>query len=77
METTLNPQMFALAGSALLLVIALVARYVGHRKHPRVTRSRYGEDHSEAIAEMGKRSRAEAQRKERERLVDTSPSLSR
>ena len=76
METSLNnPQMLTLAGLVLLLLVALVARYFDHRKNSPTSRSRFGDDHSQAITEMGKRTRAEAQRKERERLDATSPHL--
>ena len=70
-----NPEILILAGLALLLLVALLARYVGNRKNPRTPRSRFGEDHSQAITEMGNRTRQEAQRKERERLAETSPNL--
>lgn len=78
METNLSePQLFLLAGLVLLLLVALVVRFIENRKNPRVSRSRYGEDHSQAITEMGNRTRAEAQRRERERLAETSPTLGR
>ena len=77
METSLNnPQMLIVAGLVLLLVVALVARYFNNRKNPNTSRSRFGEDHSQAITEMGNRTRAEAQRRERERLDETTPNLS-
>ncbi len=76
METSLyNPQILILAGLVLLLLVALLVRYVGNRKNPRASRSRFGEDHSQAITEMGNRTRQETQRKERERLDETSPNL--
>ena len=78
METNLsNPQMLTLAGLILLLLVALIARYFDNRKNPNTPRSRFGEDHSQAITEMGNRTRAEAQRRERERLDETTPNLSR
>lgn len=70
-----NPQILILAGLGLLLLIALLARRIGNRKNPHSTRSRYGDDHSQAITEMGNRTRLEAQRKERERLAETTPNL--
>ena len=77
METSFNnPQMLILAGLILLLLVALVARYFDNRKNPNTSRSRFGEDHSQAITEMGDRTRAEAQRKQRERLDETTPNLS-
>ncbi len=72
-----NPQILILAGLVLFLLIALVARFFESRKHPRTQRSRYGDDHSQAIAEMSQRTLAEAQRWERERLANTSPNLGR
>lgn len=76
METSLyNPQILILAALVLLLLVALVARYVGNRKNPRPPHGRFGEDHSQAITEMGNRTRQEAQRRERERLAETSPNL--
>lgn len=69
-----NPQLLMLAGLVLLLLVALLARHVGHRKNL-PTRSRFGEDHSQAITEMGNRTRLEAERKEREQLAETSPNL--
>ncbi len=77
METSLNnPQILILAGLVLLLLVALGVRYFDSRKSPRTSRSRFGEDHSQAITEMGDRTRAEAQRRERERLAETTPNLS-
>lgn len=77
METYLsNPQMLTLAGLILLLLVALIARYFDNRKNPNTSRSRFGEDHSQAITEMGNRTRAEAQRREREWLDETTPNLS-
>jgi hypothetical protein len=70
-----NPQILILAGLVLLLLVALLALHVGRRRNPRMSRSRFGEDHSQAITEMGNRTRLEAQRKERERLAETSPNL--
>ncbi|QTN27889.1 hypothetical protein HZ993_21965 [Rhodoferax sp. AJA081-3] len=70
-----NPQILILAGLALLLLVALLVRQFGHRKNPRTPRSRFGEDHSQAITEMGNRTRQDAQRKERERLAETTPNL--
>jgi hypothetical protein len=76
METSLyNPQILILAALVLLLLVALVARYVGNRKNPHPSHGRFGEDHSQAITEMGNRTRQEAQRKGRERLAETSPDL--
>jgi hypothetical protein len=59
-----EPQIFILAGLVLFLLVALVARFFESRKHPRTPRSRYGDDHSQAITEMSQRTRAEAQRRE-------------
>ena len=70
-----NPQILILAGLALLLLVALLARQFGHRKNPRASRSRFGEDHSQAITEMGNRTRLEAQRQEREQRAEASPNL--
>ncbi len=76
MEASLNnPQVLIIAGIILLLLVALVMRYFDNRKNPRTSRSRFGEDHSQAITEMGNRTRAEAQRRERERLAETTPNL--
>ncbi|MES2581091.1 MAG: hypothetical protein V4627_00115 [Pseudomonadota bacterium] len=76
METSLNnPQILILAGLVVLLLVALLARHFEQRRNPRASRSRFGDDHSQAITEMGNRTRAEAQRKERERLAQTTPNL--
>ena len=77
METTLTPQMITIAGLVLLLLVGLAARYFDHRRHTHGSHNRFGEDHSQAIAEMGERTRLEAQRKERERLAAGSPNQGR
>ena len=78
MDTSLyNPQMIAIAGLVLLLLVALVVRYVIHRNNPPVSRNRFGDDHAQAITEMGNRTRLAAQREERERLAETTPNLGR
>lgn len=77
METVITPQIFAIGGLSVLLLIALVLRYFSHRKPARNAGSRFGESHSQAIADMGDRTRTEAQRKERELMGVTSPRIER
>ena len=73
MEITLNPQMLIIGGLIVLLLVALVARQFGQSRHTDGSHNRFGDDHSQAIAEMGERTRLEAQRKERDRLADRCP----
>lgn len=70
METAITPQILAIGGLSLFLLIALVLRHFSHRKP---APSRFGESHSQAIADMGDRTRSDAQRKEMELLGATSP----
>ncbi|MES2950380.1 MAG: hypothetical protein V4858_17695 [Pseudomonadota bacterium] len=75
----ITPQMLILGGLVVLLLVALVARHFDQRRHTHGSRKRFGVDHSQEIFEMGKRTRAEAQRREREsNLLDvTSPHTGR
>lgn len=75
MEVAVNHQMLIIGSLIALLLVSLIARHFSRHSHG--SHSRYGDDHSAAITEMGNRTRAEAQRKERERLAATSPHLSR
>ena len=72
-----TPQMLIIGSLIALLLVALVARHFDQRRHTHGTHHRFGDDHSDAITEMGNRTRLEAQRKERERLMATSPNLGR
>ena len=77
MDTTLTPQMLVIGSLIALLLVALVARHFDQRRHAHGSHHRFGEDHSQAITEMGQRTLAEAQRIERERLDATSPNVGR
>ena len=68
-----TPQMLVIGSLIALLLVALIARHFGAGRHTHGSHHRFGDDHSDAIAEMGKRTRAEEQRRERERLIATSP----
>jgi hypothetical protein len=72
-----TPQMLIIGSLIALLLVALVARHFGQRRHTNGTHHRFGDDHSDAIAEMGNRTRLEAQRKDRERLMATTPNSGR
>jgi uncharacterized membrane protein YccC len=72
-----TPQMLIIGSLIAWLLVALVARHFDQRRHTHGTHHRFGDDHSDAIAEMGNRTRLEAQRNERERLMATSPNLGR
>ncbi len=65
METEITPQILTIGGLVVFLLVLLFIRYFQNRQSPG-QRLRYGMDHSQAIAEMGMRTRAEAERKERE-----------
>jgi hypothetical protein len=73
MDAVATPQLLIVGSLIAVLLVALVARYFDQRGHTHGAHSRFGDDHSQAITEMGNRTRAEAQRKENERLVATSP----
>lgn len=77
MQAAATPQMLLIGGLIAILVVALIARYFDQRRHTHGSHNRFGDDHSQAITEMGNRTRAEAQRKERERLIASAPTLSR
>ena len=66
MQTPFTPQMLMLAGLAVVLVVALLARYFQQHGHPREHHPRFGPDHNQAITDMGNRTRAEAERTARE-----------
>ena len=70
---SVTPQILIIGSLIALLLVALVARHFDQRRHTNGSHSRFGDDHSQAITEMGNRTRAEAQRKERERMLATSP----
>ena len=75
MDAALTPQLFIIGSLIALLVVALLARHFVQRRNTHGSHHRFGDDHGDAITEMGNRTRAEAQRKERERLMATSPKL--
>ncbi len=64
MEALITPQNLVIGGLVILLLVALVARYFEQRRHTHGSHNRFGTDHSQDILEMGRRTRAEAQRKE-------------
>lgn len=66
MQTPFTPQILMLTGLIVLLVVALLARYFQRHSHTR-EHHRFGPDHAQEITDMGNRTRAEAERKERER----------
>jgi uncharacterized membrane protein YccC len=68
-----TPQMFIIGCLIALLLVALVARHFYQRRQTHGTNRRFGDDHSDSITEMGNRTRLDAQRKERERLMATPP----
>lgn len=72
-----TPQMLIIGSLIAVLLVALVARHFDQRRETHGTHRRFGDDHSDAITEMGNRTRAEAQRKERERMMAASPNLGR
>ena len=65
METEITPQILTIAGLVVFVMVLLFIRYFQNRQSPG-ERLRYGMDHSQAIMEMGLRTRAEAERRERE-----------
>lgn len=73
MEVAVNHQMLIIGSLIALLLVSLIARHFS--RNSQGSHGRYGDDHSQAIAEMGMRTRAEAQRKERERMAATTPHL--
>jgi uncharacterized membrane protein YccC len=75
MDAAVTPQILIIGSLIALLLVALVARHFEHRRNPRTSHGRYGDDHSQAITEMSQRTLAEAQRKEREQLARTTPNL--
>jgi hypothetical protein len=78
MDAAVTPQMLIIGSLIALLLVGLVARHFDQRRHTTTgAHRRFGDDHSDAITEMGNRTRAEAQRKERERLNDTTPNMGR
>ena len=66
MQTLFTPQTLALLGLVALLILALLARRFQQHGHPPKEHSRYGPDHTQDIADLAQRTRAEAERKERE-----------
>ena len=74
MDAFITPQNLAIAGLVILLLVALVARYAMKGRRNQEPSNRFGVDHSQDIFEMSQRTRADEQRKERER---TAPTLGR
>lgn len=77
MEAAATPQMLIIGSLIAILLVALIARFFDQRRHTEGSHGRFGDDHSQAIMEMGNRTRAEAQRKERERMGVSTSTLSR
>jgi hypothetical protein len=77
MDAAANPQMIIIGSLIAILLVALIARHFDQRRQPDGAKGRFGDSHSQAITEMGNRTRAEAQRKERELTSATTPTLSR
>ena len=75
MDASLTPQLLIIGSLIALLLVALLMRHFDQRRNTHGSHHRFGDDHGDAITEMGNRTRAEAQRKERERLMATSPNL--
>ena len=73
METLITTQSLTIGALVVLLVVALAARYIVQRRQRRVQHQSYGLDHSQAMTDLGDRTRAAAERKERELLDVTSP----
>ena len=77
MNTAATPQMLIIGSLIAILLVALIARYFDQRGNNHGSHSRFGDDHSQAITEMGNRTRAEAQRNDRDHMTGTTSSLSR
>jgi len=77
METLFTTQSLTIGGLIVLLLVALAARYFVQHEQRRVQHQSYGLDHSQAMTDLGNRTRAAAERKERELLGVTSPRVAR
>jgi len=75
METLITTQSLTIGGLVVLLVVALAARYFVQRKQRRPQHQSHGLDHSQAMADLTNRTRAAAERKERELLGATATYL--
>lgn len=73
MEMFITTQSLTVVGLVVLLLVALAARYFVKRKQRRVQHQSYGLDHSQAMTDLANRTRAAAERKERELRDVTSP----
>lgn len=77
METFISTQSLTIGGLVVLLVVALAARYFVQRKQQHDQHQSYVLDHRQAMTDLGNRTRAAAERKERELLGATSTYLGR
>lgn len=75
METLITTQTLTIGALVVLLVVALAARYFVRRKQRHDPHQSYGLDHSQAMEDLGNRTRAAAEHKERELLGATSTYL--
>ncbi len=62
MDAFITPQNLTIAGLAVLLLVALVARFFASDKQTQGSHNRFGVDHSQDIFEMSQRTQAENQR---------------
>ena len=73
MDATFTPNMLMVAGAIALIIVLLGGWYFYRRAASRAQHHRFGVDHNQAITEMGNRTRAEAERKQRELRGEAAP----
>lgn len=71
MDTTFTPQMLIVGGLVVLLLVAMLVRNFAQRRRGQGPSNRFGADHSQDIFEMTRRTQAEENGKECDRLAST------
>ncbi len=75
--TTFSPDAPLLVGAIVVVAILLAVWYFYRREQAKKPHHPFGVDHTQAIIEMGMRTRAEAERKEREMHAGGEPRAAR